>query len=85
MYWTPIQENKCETKIIAIMVINLATPKAVAKHEFFNNPTSCEPKQPRLVNYKSGNTKGRKYHCTIDLLFDQFGLVHFANKNKNCP
>jgi hypothetical protein len=25
-----------------------------------------------------------KYHCTIDLLFDWFGLVSFANKNKNC-
>ncbi len=25
-----------------------------------------------------------KYHCTIDLLFDWFGLVCFANKNKNC-
>ncbi len=25
-----------------------------------------------------------KYHCTVDLLFDQFGLVSFANKNKNC-
>ena len=24
-----------------------------------------------------------KYHCTIDLLFDWFGLVCFANKNKN--
>ncbi len=23
-----------------------------------------------------------KYHCTIDLLFDWFGLVCFANKNK---
>ncbi len=22
-----------------------------------------------------------KYHCTIDLLFDRFGLVCFANKN----
>ncbi len=34
---------------------------------------------------KAGNTKGgRKYHCTIDLLFDWFGLVYFANKNKNC-
>ncbi len=27
--------------------------------------------------------KGGKYHCTIDLLFDLFGLVCFANKNKN--
>ncbi len=25
-----------------------------------------------------------KYYCTIDLLFDWFGLVCFANKNKNC-
>ncbi len=25
-----------------------------------------------------------KYHCTIHLLFDWFGLVCFANKNKNC-
>jgi hypothetical protein len=25
-----------------------------------------------------------KYHCTVDLLFDWFGLVHLANKNKNC-
>ncbi len=22
-----------------------------------------------------------KYHCTVDLLFDRFGLVCFANKN----
>jgi hypothetical protein len=25
-----------------------------------------------------------KYLCTLDLLFDWFGLVCFANKNKNC-
>jgi hypothetical protein len=31
---------------------------------------------------KSGNTKGGKYHCTVDLLFDWFGLGYFANKNK---
>jgi hypothetical protein len=24
-----------------------------------------------------------KYHCTVDVLFDWFGLVCFANKNKN--
>ncbi len=29
-----------------------------------------------------GILKG-KYHCTVDLLFDWFGLVCFANKNKN--
>jgi len=23
------------------------------------------------------------YHCTVDLLFDLFGLACFANKNKN--
>jgi hypothetical protein len=32
---------------------------------------------------KHGILKG-KYHCTVDLLFDWFGLVCFANKNKNC-
>ncbi len=31
---------------------------------------------------KQGILKG-KYHCTIDLQFDLFGLVCFANKNKN--
>ncbi len=25
-----------------------------------------------------------KYHCTVDLLFDWFGLVCFENKNKIC-
>ncbi len=30
-----------------------------------------------------GILKG-EYHYTIDLLFDWFGLVCFANKNKNC-
>jgi hypothetical protein len=25
-----------------------------------------------------------KFNCTIDLLFDWFGLVCFANENKNC-
>jgi hypothetical protein len=40
--------------------------------------------QPTLkVRPRPGNTKG-KYHCTVDLLFDWFGLVYFANKNKNC-
>jgi hypothetical protein len=24
-----------------------------------------------------------KYHCTVDLLFDWFGLVCFSNKNQN--
>ncbi len=33
------------------------------------------------LNALAGNTKG--YHCTIDLLFGWFGLVCFANKNKN--
>jgi len=44
----------------------------------------------RSVNYDrntfiiqaTGNTKGGKYHCTIDLLFDLFGLACFGNKTK---
>jgi hypothetical protein len=33
---------------------------------------------------KPRNTKGGKYHYTVDLLFDWFVLVCFANKNKIC-
>jgi hypothetical protein len=34
-----------------------------------------------LKNHSQGIPKGRgKYHCTIDLLFDWFGLVCCANK-----
>jgi hypothetical protein len=36
-----------------------------------------------FIVLNQGILKG-KYHCTIDLLFDWFGLVCFANKNKNC-
>jgi len=25
-----------------------------------------------------------KYHCAVELLFDLFGLICFANKSKNC-
>ena len=38
----------------------------------------------KYQNIRAGNTKGGKYHCTVDLLFDWFGLASFANKNKNC-
>jgi hypothetical protein len=33
------------------------------------------------LRVEQGILKG-KYHCTIDLLFDWFELVCFANKNK---
>ncbi len=32
---------------------------------------------------EQGILKG-DYNCTVDLLFDWFGLVCFANENKNC-
>jgi hypothetical protein len=32
----------------------------------------------------SGQGIVKGYHCTVDLLFDWFGLVCFANKNKIC-
>ncbi len=35
--------------------------------------------EPLIKEYLRG-----KYHSTVDLLFDWFGLVCFANKNKNC-
>ncbi len=41
--------------------------------------------QPELLlGFLPGNPKRGKYHCTVDLLFDLFGLVCFANFNKNC-
>jgi hypothetical protein len=43
----------------------------------FSSPLTA--KQNEL---EQGILKG-KYHCTVDLLFDWFGLVCFANKNKN--
>jgi hypothetical protein len=38
---------------------------------------------PNFLNRGREYLRG-KYHCTIDLPFDWFGLVCFANKNKNC-
>jgi hypothetical protein len=43
----------------------------------------CAVKRNVVIG-RAGNTKGGKYHCTVDLLFDCIGLVCFANKNKNC-
>ena len=31
--------------------------------------------------FKAGNTKGGKYHCTIDLLFDWFGIGCMTSDN----
>jgi hypothetical protein len=52
----------------------------------------CRPSDVQIKNCKEsrlpvnwtdqGILKGGKYDCTIDLLFDWFGLVCFANKNK---
>jgi hypothetical protein len=44
-------------------------------------------KAPRLqaaILYTREYLRG-KYHCTIELLFDWFGLVCFAITNKKCP
>jgi hypothetical protein len=38
-----------------------------------------------MFDPEAGNTKRGRYHCTIDLQFDWFGLVCFANiKNVSC-
>ncbi len=39
---------------------------------------------PRSPNTLAREYYRGKYHCTIDLLFDWFGLVCFAYINKNC-
>ncbi len=43
-----------------------------------------ERKRERVCERLSREFKRGKYHCTIDLLFEWFGLVCYANKNKNC-
>jgi hypothetical protein len=48
------------------------------------NKQRCITEDRVSIQGRPGNTKGGKYHYTIDLLFDWFGLVCFANKNKNC-
>jgi len=35
----------------------------------------------RYETLTPGNTKGGKYHCTIDLLFDWFGIRCMTNDN----
>ncbi len=44
--------------------------------------TQCE--FVNIIRYETlipGNTKGGKYHCTIDLLFDWFGIRCMTNDN----
>ncbi len=60
-------------------------------HDFSLPPSvnSCECCIKYLAPQIDGECLNReylrgKYHCTIDLLFEWFGLVCFANKNKNC-
>jgi len=56
----------------------------------FKSPTqhnaaeACFIHGPGMDKPQPGNTKGGKYQGKVDLLFDLFGLVCFANKNKNC-
>jgi hypothetical protein len=49
----------------------------------FSKPFSEGVLLPLAINVRPGSTERGKYHCTVDLLFDWFGLVCFANKNKN--
>jgi len=52
---------------------------------FESLPEKCPPPPPTPpMIYNIREYQRGKYHCTIDLLFDWFGLVCFANKNKNC-
>ncbi len=65
---------------------NAASGWALKALQFFVMPdtTAMAALETDFVLCKAGNTKGGKYHCAVDLLFDWFGLVCFANKNKNC-
>jgi hypothetical protein len=47
----------------------------------YHTHTESKNALPKGCMHQTKGTKG-KYHCTVDLLFDWFGSVSFANKNK---
>ncbi len=64
----------------------VACVSAIYHHKYYIRVEGVRSdKHTNLLHYASYREYQRgKYHCTIDLLFDWFGLVCFANKNKNC-
>ncbi len=68
-----------------IMSVTIALIKSSCQLSFY-----CKPEENKVlwtdpqVVFTTREYKRGKYHCTIDLLFDWFRLVCFANKNKNC-
>ncbi len=71
----------CKTKIVSCHTANSKPVKQEVNGMWYS------PLKYSLPNQIPTDTKFReywrgKYHCTIDLLFDWFGLVCFANKNK---
>jgi len=63
-----------------------AVDEGAQAQRIFVPPDSClQARDPKCIEVKAeaGNTKGGRYHCTIDLLFDWFILVCFANKHQN--
>ncbi len=61
------------------ILMTLLTSIIYGRNMFIVQATCAKDNYTLIV--EAGNTG--KYHCTIDLLFDWFGLVCFANKNKN--
>ncbi len=81
LYWLKLQQNKLECLPICNRILFLGSK--IMRLLFGRVCCDC------LLTFSSllvnpGNTKRGKYHCTIDLLLDSFGLVCFANKNENC-
>jgi len=92
----PIDSTKC--KILQTQTLPYLLSFFLFRSELLASFSIRETTAPRKISLKGlllqgekknilspGNTKGEKDHCTIELLFDWFGLVCFANKNKNCP
>jgi hypothetical protein len=61
---------------------SVESPASLQVSIFFEKLFSSSP-MAVLISLNREYLRG-KYHCTIDLLFDWFGLVCFGNKNKNC-
>jgi len=60
------------------MTKNMASARVVASF------TQKHKTNTKNSKYQTREYKRGEYDCVVDLLFDWFGLVCFANRNKNC-
>ncbi len=68
------------------MVVEQGSMIDTKRSSLYNKSANYKIYKLRVENFKvkPGNTKGGSITVLLYLLFDWFGLVCFANKNKKC-